>query len=408
MALFRTLNALGRETLNLARQTLGLGARKAHAAKGRPTLYRTFEQTALRRTATAPASVLQTTTLKVCELVRETADAVSVTLARPDGQPMVFKAGMFFTVLITIDGQEYRRAYSLSSAPQDASTATITVKRVAGGKVSNWINDHLALGSTLRVLGPSGNFVLTPDPAQARHLLLVGGGSGITPLMSIVRTALALEPLTQVHLLYGNRALDDVIFFAALRDLKKRHPKRLFLTHVLEHPPKAWRDKKGRLDRPMFARLLDAILDKTSVADLQVYTCGPAPMMQGAADELAARGLPPAQFHQETFTPAAGQTDMARFTSQTVHIHSDAKTWSGQAQAGQTLLEAGLACGAPMQFSCTLGGCGHCRVKLLEGEVDMPEPNCLLPAEKAQRYALSCIARPCSAVTFEIDPPQAH
>lgn len=408
MALFRTLNTLRRETVSLALQTLGLKKKKAHGGKAKSTLYRTFDPTAIRRPPVPQQSVLMPSVLNVLEIVRETGDAVSLVLARPDGQPIDFKAGMFFTVIVTLEGQEYRRAYSVSSAAQDHRTVTLTVKRVANGKVSNWLNDHLAVGSTLRVLGPSGSFVVTPDPARARRLLLVGGGSGITPLMSIARTVLAQEPQSLVYLHYGNRSKKDVIFHAALSALQKLHPQRLFITHILEKPPKAWAGKTGRLDRAMFAGLLDGVLGTESLRDLEVYTCGPAPVMAGVSEEVLARGLEPQRLHQEKFTPAAGAADISRFAAQTVAVHAQGQTWTGTAQAGQTLLETGLAIGAPMLFSCTLGGCGRCRVKVTQGEVDMPEPNCLLPEEKVQGYALACIARPCSAVSFEIEPPQSH
>ncbi len=408
MSLFRTLNALRRETVGLALQTLGFKSENGRSQKAALKPFRTFDPTTLRRVSTPAQQMLMPTVLHVQELVRETADAVSIVLARADGRPIDFTAGMFFTVIVTIDGQEYRRAYSASSAAHDNHTVSITVKRVGGGTVSNWFNDALTVGSTLHVMGPSGSFVLTPKQNSVRKLLLVGGGSGITPLMSIARTVLAQEPATQVALIYGNRSKNDVIFYAVLGALKKQYPKRFELTHVLEHPPKVWKGETGRLDRATFSRLLNGVLADTALADWEVYTCGPEPVMAAVSDEVLARGLASSRLHQEKFSPAAGATDVSRFKDQTVAVQSDGQAWSGTAQAGQTLLEAGLASGAPMLFSCTLGGCGRCRVKVTEGEVDMPEPNCLLPHEKAQGYALSCIARPCSPVRFTIAPPQAH
>lgn len=408
MALFRTLNTLRRETLGLALHALGLLPRKGPAHKSASTLYRTFDPTTLRTVAAPAPQLLTPTVLQVRALVRETADAISIVLARADGQAIAFKAGMFFTVMVDIDGQAYRRAYSASSAAHENSTVTITVKRVANGRVSNWLNDHLTVGSTLRVLGPSGNFVVVPQPTQQRTLLLVGGGSGITPLMAIARTVLAQESGSRIHLLYGNRSKKDAIFYAALAALQKQYPTRLGVTHVLEVPPKAWKGETGRLDRTMLARLFDAVLAAQPLDALEVYTCGPEPVMAAVVADMQARGLDPARLHQEQFTPAAGAADVSRFAAQPVVIEAQGQSWSGTVQPGQTLLDAGLASGAPMLYSCTLGGCGSCRVKVLEGAVDMPEPNCLLPGEKAQGYALSCIARPCSPVRLEIDAPPSH
>ncbi len=392
----RTLNALRRDVAQAALQTVGL--KKARAGAGRPVLY---DKVVPVQSAASPF------TLHVVDVVRETADSISIVGIPADGRPIRFAPGMFLTVIVSIDQQEYRRAYSISSCAQDTSVVVITVKRVPKGKVSNWLNDHMAAGSTLRVLGPSGSLPspLAPLPQgegkEVRTLLLVGGGGGITPLMSILRTMLAVESQTRVHLLYGNRSQEDVIFHAALRDLKKHHAKRMTLTHVLEQAPKGWKGRVGRMDRAMFASLLDA--SGIAITDIaEVYTCGPAPLMQGVREEVLARGLPAERFHQENFTPAVAATDTGRFATQTLAIQSRGKTWSGLVPAGQTLLEAGLSLGAPMLYSCTLGGCGSCRVQVTDGEVEMAEPNCLSPEEKAQRYALACIARPCSPVRIDI------
>lgn len=396
----RTLNTLRRDVAQVALQTVGL--KKARAGAGKPVLY--------GKDKAMPAQLaVSPFTLHVVDVVRETADAISIAAISADGRPIRFVPGMFLTLIVTIDQQEYRRAYSISSSAQENSVVVITVKRVPDGKVSNWLNDHITPGSTLRVLGPSGSL---PSPMahrpqgegkEARTLLLVGGGSGITPLMSILRTVLAVEPQTRVHLLYGNRSQESVIFHDALRDLQKRHARRMTLTHVLEQPPRGWKGRVGRLDRAMFASLLDAMLVKTAIADIaEVYTCGPAPLMQGVREEVLARGLPARRLHQENFTPAVASSDASGFTTQALAIQVQGETWTGFVPAGQTLLEAGLSLGAPMLFSCTLGGCGRCRVQVMDGEVDMPEPNCLSSEEKAQRYALACIARPCSPVRIDI------
>ncbi len=414
----RTLNTLRRDVAQLALQTIGL--KKALAGAGKPVLYdntvgqRLHSRAAMTvqpaLSAQAAQSAVSPFSLHVVDVVRETADTISITAIPVNGQPIRFQPGMFLTIIVTIGQQEYRRAYSISSSAHETSVVVITVKRVPKGKVSNWLNDHIAPGSTLRALGPSGSLPspLAPLPQgegkEARTLLLVAGGSGITPLMSIARTVLASEPQTRMHLLYGNRSQEDIIFHAALRDLQGRHARRMTLTHVLEQPPKGWKGKTGRLDRAMFATLLDEMgVAITDITDLEVYTCGPAPLMQGVREEVVSRGLPTGRFHQENFTPALATADITRFAAQTLAIQVQGKTWSGSVSAGQTLLEAGLSLGAPMPFSCTLGGCGRCRVKVEEGDVDMPEPNCLLPEEKAQRYALACIARPCSPVRIGID-----
>ena len=229
MALFRTLNALRRETLGLALQTLGLKPHSARIHKAGPTLYRTYKDTPTRRVATQLPPMIVPAELMVRALVRETADAVSIVLARADGQPIAFKAGMFYTVIVVIDGQEHRRGYSLSSAAHENRSVSITVKRVDKGLVSNWLNDNLMVGSTLRVLGPSGNFVVTPNPAHARTLLLVGGGSGITPLMSITRTVLAMA-LWPARDFASHCCVSDFYTPNGRQAMKSASIKRMFIT----------------------------------------------------------------------------------------------------------------------------------------------------------------------------------
>lgn len=355
-----------------------------------------------------PSMALATRPLRVLAVMHETPQAASFELGRADGQDIDFMPGMFLTVVRHIDGQEYRRAYSISSAVQARSSVTITVKRVAGGVVSNELIDTVKAGDSLQVLGPSGNFVLLPEAGASRELLLVGGGSGITPLMSILRSVLAAEPASRITLLYGNRRLEEVIFAAALAALEQESQARLRVVHVLEETGAGSPRAAGRLDAPRFADELTAIYGEQLPAGLQVYMCGPAAMMAGVNEVLRQRNLPAAQVHQENFTPGNRPADSSGQTEQPLTVRRQGEHWEGLAQKGKTLLEAGLDIGAPMEFSCTLGGCGRCRVRVVQGQVSMPEPNCLLPDEKAQGYALACIAHACSPLTVDIDPPASH
>lgn len=404
MSLLRRLNHLRRDMVRIIGNRRPEQSAAAISSSNRKT-FRTFESRQPARPVAPPHEFLQPTPMHVVEVVRETPDAIRVVLARPDGQPITFTPGMFFTVVVTIDGEEHRRAYSIASPVQQSRQVDIVIKRIADGRVSGWLNEHLRAGDTLQVLGPSGTFTLVPDAGQARRLLLVGGGSGITPLMSILQSVLLAEPDSRVLLLYGNRGVEDIIFHEALRRLVKSQAGRLVVRHVLEAPPKGWRGGRGRLDRAAFARELDALLETTALQDITLYQCGPEPMMAGVREEMLSRGLPETRLHQERFTPAQKPVEASRYAAQPLRILAQGGQWTGTAQPGETLLEAGLAAGAPMTFSCTLGGCGRCRVRLVSGEVEMPEPNCLLPQERAANYALACIARPLGPVVLEVAPP---
>jgi ferredoxin-NADP reductase len=155
--------------------------------------------------------------------------------------------------------------------------------------------------------------------------------------MSITRTLLECEPLTRIHLFYGNRGLEDIIFRDALCMLEQEYDDRLSVIHVLENPPEAWQGETGRLDRATFSRLLDGVLADNPLTELEVFTCGPEPVMKGVQDEVLARGLPAARFHQEKFTPAAGPADTAQFSAQPVRVRYNGQTWSATAAPGQTL-----------------------------------------------------------------------
>ena len=412
MRLLRTLGSLRRDAMQLALHTLGLrqpqGGRKAGAPHIYPlTSTPRFNAPAVH-TPAPPVSMWTPTALTVRKRVRETRDAISLVLAHPDGRPMAFLPGMFFTVVVEVDGQEHRRAYSLSSAAQQPDTATITIKRVAHGKVSNWLCEHIQAKDTLRVLGPSGSFTIDPANDAPAHLLLVGAGSGITPLMSIIRSLLAQQAHTRIQLVYGNRRVGDIIFRKALDQLVQQYGERLRVTHVLEQAPRTWTGEVGRLDRNTLAGVLDRIKINATLPELHVFTCGPQPVMDAVEQEMLARGVPAERLHQERFAASDRPLDVSQFAPQRVQASLNGQTWAATAQPGQTLLEAGLEAGAPMPYSCTLGGCGRCRVRLTSGTVEMAEPNCLLPTERAQNYALACIAYPCNAVQFEIDPPSTH
>lgn len=341
--------------------------------------------------------------VRVVERVMETRDAVSLVLEDPTGAELAVAPGQFFTVLLDIGGRSHRRAYSASGDCRDRRRVRLTIKRVTGGLVSNYINDHLEVGDELRVLGPSGNFVCATDRAHARHVVLVGGGSGVTPLMAIASAVLAGEPASRVSMIYGNRRVRDIIFLHDLDLLAAEEGDRFVLRHVLEDAPHAWGGGTGRLDRAN----LEAELGALRACDLATtyYLCGPAPMMAAAREVLLARGVEPSAIHEERFGSLATQPAMRTLPAapQAATIHHAGSAQEVAVEPGQTLLDAGLAVGVPMKFSCAMGGCGACKVKLREGEVVMDEPSCLTDDERAAGYVLACVARPCTPVEIEVD-----
>lgn len=414
MALFDRLRSLRRDLAAVA-ATLG-GQPPAPGAKAPPpatsgadtpeplsTTSPPASAAPVSRTS-SPASALTPRRLRIARIVRETSDAVSLVLEDPTGAPIPFAPGQFFTLHVPIAGQVHKRAYSASSSALDGGRVAVTVKRVADGRVSRHLVGHAHEGDPIDVLGPSGSFI--PPPARGpRLLVLVGGGSGITPLSSIARTVLASEPETRVALVYGNGALEDVIFKDALDALVAEHSEgsRFRVRHVLERPPPGWTGGTGRLDGAVLGRELDE-LDDPDAPWADYFLCGPAPMMSAARVCLEIRGVSPVRIREERFVSAHAAPG-ARASKEAHEVTLRLRRGGEQrllVSAGRTVLEAALDAAIDMPFSCAVGGCGTCRVRVSSGSVAMDEPNCLSDEEHDQGYVLACVSRPTSACTLDV------
>jgi ferredoxin-NADP reductase len=352
------------------------------------------------------SALLSPRTVRVAKVVRETPDAVSLVLEDPSGAPLTFAPGQFFTLLVRLGdaGEVFRRAYSASSSAHDADRVSVTVKRVARGLVSNHLNDAVRAGDLLQVLGPSGSFTPPTSGGAARHLVLLAGGSGITPMMAIARTLLAAEPATRVTLIYGNRGEGDIIFRSALAELEAVHGAARFrVRHVLSHPSESWTEGVGMLDEGVAHTELESLgpLDD----DALYFVCGPEPMMRACRAALTTRGVAGDRIVEERFnTPhLRARPSAASEGPQVLTIRANG---SGVREVyvapSQTMLEAGLGSGVAMGYSCAVGGCAACKVRLCDGQVDMEEPNCLSAEERGQGYILACVSRLRTAATIAL------
>ena len=341
--------------------------------------------------------------LKVTRVVRETEDAISIYVTEADGSPVEFQPGQFLSVDVTVNGERLRRAYSLASACLPGVPRHITVKRIQDGRVSHHLNATIAEGDELAVLGPSGNFTVEPRSVNQRHLVMIAGGSGITPIMSILETVLRVETASRVTLIYGNRGWDDVIFRDRLQALCEEFGDRLTVDHVLEHPPEWWTGERGLLTGDIIESRLTAL----HVEDdglRRYFICGPTPMMEAAHAVLETRGVAPSRVAEERFTsPEARAGVSGSSETERVVIARAGFEHGVQVEPGQTILEAALGAGVDMPFSCAMGGCGACRVRLVDGDVEMEEPNCLSRAEHDQGYVLTCIGRPLTQSKVEVE-----
>ncbi len=326
--------------------------------------------------------------MRVAEIRRETADAVTVVLE--DGEPVHFRPGQFFTLIVDIGARTVRRAYSASSVPGSARLE-LTVKRVEGGVFSTHANQVLRAGDQVAVRGPSGSL------RAGEELVMVAAGSGVTPMMSIIRTELAGTAPARLALLYGNRDEQSTLFAGELARLERDHPDRLSVSHRLTRPSAAWTGERGRIDAGVVGAWLDK-LEPTGAA--RYLLCGPEPVMSTVRDVLRQRGVAEDRIGQESYSSTV---DVAVGGPQPMTVEQDGhKLAEVTVPPGETLLSAGLDAGVALPYSCTVGNCGECMVKLRGGEVVMSEPNCLTPELRAAGWVLTCAGRPQSAVTIDL------
>ncbi|MBL8711218.1 MAG: ferredoxin--NADP reductase [Rhodospirillaceae bacterium] len=323
--------------------------------------------------------------LTVRGVVDETADTRSIEFDVPTALSATFayKPGQFLSFDIAVDGVSLRRCYSLSSTPGIDPFPRVTVKRVADGRVSNWINDRVKAGDRLLVAPPAGRFVLADEAAP---LCLYAGGSGITPIISILKFALATWT-TPIRLFYANRSADTVIFQASLDRLAAEHPTRLRIHHHLD-----LRDgltTQGEID--------DFVKDTPG---WRHYICGPAPFMALVESTLAARQVPAGDIHVERFTAseddAVPQAPAAGAVEAEIIITLDGETRQIRGRAGETVLEAARRAGLQPPSSCESGICASCLAKITRGRATMTHNEVLNDDEIAEGLTLTCQAVPAS------------
>jgi len=335
--------------------------------------------------------------LTVTDIHKTIRDAVVVTLkpANDDEAAFDFTQGQYLTFRTEIEGQELRRSYSIC-AGKDDGVLQVGIKRVKGGAFSTWANDNLRVGDTIEAMPPMGNFFTPIEPDKAKSYLGFAGGSGITPVLSIVKTVLAREPKSRFTLVYANVGVNTIMFREELEDLKNLYMGRFTVIHVLERDAQEIELFTGRVDAEKCGQLFARWIDIQSVDT--AFICGPEPMMLAIAGALRDHGLSDEQIKFELFAaaqpgrlnrkPKADETTQG--TQVEVSITLDGATQTLPMSRDQSVLQAALAHKLDAPYACTAGVCSTCKCKLLEGEVEMRANHALEDYEVERGYILSC------------------
>ncbi len=341
--------------------------------------------------------------LKVERVVHETPEAVSIYFTGYHPTIFAYKPGQYLTFRIPIEGKYYHRAYSLSSTPQLDDFLRITVKAIPGGKVSNYLKQNIQVGDELLALPPMGKFTIPDAEEQPIHYLLIAGGSGITPIFSILRSLLYYHPQSRISLLYANRYEHSIIFNDALEELKERFPERFHLTHILSRPSEQWQGLKGRIEGERAYQLITEQEEIFPLKEKRYYICGPYGMIQNVIDVLIKKGVEKGKVFTELFTsPLPLEPEVEIEESEVVDakaiIHLDGQRFEIEVPAGKSILEAALDAGLDPPYACQQGICCTCRAQLYKGNVDLREREGLSDDEIDEGFILTCQSYPTTKV----------
>ncbi|MBL7783318.1 MAG: ferredoxin--NADP reductase [Saprospiraceae bacterium] len=356
--------------------------------------------------------------LAIKSVTPETGDTITLEFElTPELTPIFqYKQGQYITIRHEMDGHELRRSYSMSSSPLDNRLA-VTIKKVEGGRISSWLHDHAKAGDILEVAAPQGRFYNDLNPEKRRTYYLFGAGSGITPLMSILKTVLESEPMSAVFLLYGSRNEEQIIFRDALDQLSERYNGQLHVEHVLSRPKKEsgggglfsifkksttnWKGKTGRIDGRTTGHFLDENMPHGPESDCIYFICGPGGMTDTVKTALLGRGIDTKQIHTEHFVNAghvAGEFYATDAGGKRVIVHLKGQKIELTVPDGATILDVLVKEKFDPPYSCTAGACSTCMAKLISGQVKMDACYALDDEEVKAGYILTCQSHPETAV----------
>jgi ring-1,2-phenylacetyl-CoA epoxidase subunit PaaE len=348
--------------------------------------------------------------LKISNIQLETKDTISVYFDIPNNlkNKFEFDAGQYLTIKEMIFGNEIRRAYSISTSPKEEKIG-ITIKRVAGGKLSTFIHSNWKKGMEVEVASPEGNFILKPDHDKKRNLYFIAAGSGITPILSMIKTIVVEEPMSICHLLYGSRSEDNIIFKDSLEELENKYSGQLFIKHTLSSPLKekekglsglfkkskiSWKGETGRISKEKIENFLD--LKNNALNENHYFLCGPGDLIITATKVLENRGVSEEYINREYFnTPIPSENvNTINGISSSVKVHLNGDIIEFQTDGKKAILDELINLKKNPPYSCTSGACSSCMAKVINGKVDMEVCFALDEADLANGLILTCQARP--------------
>ncbi len=334
----------------------------------------------------------------VKQVIRETPSAVSVILDIPQTlkDEFIYKHGQYLTLKVSFDGQENRRAYSICSSPFNENDLKIAIKKVDDGLVSRYLNENLKIGDIVEVMPPNGHFTIELNKNNEKNYCFIGAGSGITPLISIIKSVLFVESKSTILLIYGNRNTTETLFDSEISGLQNKYPSRLNVVHIHTQPTDNYIGLRGRINND----LLESIFknERIDINKTEYFLCGPVEMMKDAEDLLFSNNVNKKQIHKESFTIAEKDEKMKNetdeFKPRKVKIILYSEELEMLVQPDETITSAAQREGFDPPYSCQIGACSTCRAKVISGKVVMDERDSLTDDEIEEGYVLTCQSHP--------------
>lgn len=354
-------------------------------------------------------------TLTVSSVHRETVDSIVIGFTIPPElrEDFQFIQGQYVTLKVFVNGEELRRSYSICSSPLDPEEIRVAVKRVEGGRASTALVEKLKPGMTIEVMTPMGSFHTLLDPAHRKHYVCFAGGSGITPILSIIKTVLRVEPNSRLTLFYGNTEVDRIIFRYKLEELKNKHPERLSVHHILTYGKDEDMLFNGLITVEKATALTSRFVQDN--ASTEYFICGPEPMMVNVSEALEKLGVDKQRIHIELFTtpvstevkrdePKPAATGDFTGVAQVKVILDGRETVMELATNGDAVLDAALEAGLDVPYACKGAVCCTCKARVVAGRVEMDMNYALTDDEVADGYVLTCQSHPRTpTVTIDYD-----